>query len=61
MLKEHPAKWMLWEGDPLQKSVDKLQVLGVQGCVFAPCMNVPEEGDFLSVTQQNIENLKAAF
>lgn len=61
VLKKHPAQWMIWEGEPLQESVDKLQALGLQGFVFAPCMNVPEEGDFLSVMQQNVENLQAAF
>ena len=61
VLKEHPATWMIWEGEPIQESVDKLQSLGLQGLVFAPCMNVPEEGDFLSVMRQNVENLKAAF
>ncbi len=29
LLSNHPAKWMIWEGDPLSKSVKKLQKLGV--------------------------------
>ena len=61
ILKTHEAKWMLWEGDPLQASVDKLQTLGVKSLVFDPCGNVPEQGDFLSVMKQNVENLQPAF
>jgi len=29
--------------------------------VFDPCGNVPAEGDFLSVMQQNVMNLEAVF
>jgi zinc transport system substrate-binding protein len=61
ILKTHTAKWMLWEGDPLQASVDKLQTLEVKSLVFDPCGNVPEQGDFLSVMKQNVENLQQAF
>jgi zinc transport system substrate-binding protein len=42
-------------------SVEKLQTLGVQSLVFDPCGNTPEQGDFLSVMQQNVENLRQAF
>jgi zinc transport system substrate-binding protein len=42
-------------------SVEKLQTLGVQSLVFDPCGNTPEQGDFLSVMQQNVVNLRQAF
>ena len=61
LLAKHPAKWMLWEGEPMAGSVEKLQTLGVQSLVFDPCGNTPEQGDFLSVMQQNVENLRQAF
>jgi zinc transport system substrate-binding protein len=61
ILKEHPATWMIWEGKPNPSSVAKLKSMGIGSLVFDPCENVPEEGDFLSVVQQNAENLKAAF
>jgi zinc transport system substrate-binding protein len=61
LLAKHPAKWMLWEGEPLAASVKKLQTLGVQSLVFDPCGNTPEQGDFLSVMQQNVVNLRQAF
>lgn len=61
ILKDHPAKWMIWEGEPNPASVEKLRAIGVNSLIFDPCGNVPEEGDFLSVMRQNVENLKKAF
>jgi len=61
ILKNHPAKWMIWEGDPNPPSVVLLETLGVNSLVFDPAGNVPVKGDFLSVMQQNVENLKLAF
>jgi zinc transport system substrate-binding protein len=61
LLATHPAKWMIWEGEPLAASVDKLQTLGVHSVVFDPCGNTPEQGDFLTVMQQNIINLRHVF
>ncbi len=61
ILKQHPAKWMLWEGEPLPEVVAKLKALGVSSLVFNPCGNVPAQGDYLSVMKKNIERLKQAF
>ncbi len=61
LLKEHPAKWMIWEGKPNPKSVARLKSMGVDSLVFNPTGNSPEKGDFLSVMRQNIQNLRAAF
>ena len=61
ILQGHAAAWMLWEGDPLPASVQKLQTLGVRSLVFDPCGNTPEQGDFLSVMQQNAARLGQAF
>jgi hypothetical protein len=59
--KDHPAKWMIWEGKPLNKAVKKLTSLGVKRIVFDSCSNVPEQDDFLEVMQKKIENLKMVF
>jgi zinc transport system substrate-binding protein len=61
ILQQHPAKWMIWEGQPVQGSVDRLKTHGVDSLVFDPCENVPEQGDFLSIMTQNVENLQLAF
>jgi zinc transport system substrate-binding protein len=57
VLKDHPAKWMIWEGEPLKESSQRLKELGIESLVFAPCMNKPPKGDFLTVMQTNIDNL----
>ena len=61
ILKDHPAKWMIWEGEPVQESVESLKIMGIKSLVFDPCGNVPDNGDFLQVMRQNLENLKLAF
>lgn len=58
IVKKHPAKWMIWEGTPLQKSVRKLKELGIESIVFDPCGNRPDSGDFMSVMKENVGNLK---
>jgi zinc transport system substrate-binding protein len=61
ILKNHPARWMVWEGEPERPFLARLKSMGMESLVFDPCGNVPEKGDFLSVMRQNIENLKQAF
>jgi zinc transport system substrate-binding protein len=50
--------WMIWEGEPMEASVEKLKAIGVNSLVFDPGGNVPDRGDFLTVMRQNVENLK---
>lgn len=61
ILATHPAKWMVWEGEPAAESVAKLKAIGVQSVVFDPCGNVPEKGDFLAVMKENIAAMEKAF
>jgi zinc transport system substrate-binding protein len=61
ILKSFPAKWMIWEGNPIKEPVAKLKSIGINSLVFDPCGNVPDQGDFLSVMWKNVENLKPAF
>ena len=61
IVKEHPAKWIIWEGEPLPESVAKLKEMGIESIVFDPCGNRPEQGDFLSVMKNNVTNLKRVF
>jgi zinc transport system substrate-binding protein len=58
LLEKHPAKLMIWEGQPIQESVDRLTELGVRSVVFDPCGNKPDEGDFLSIMRGNVTNLE---
>jgi zinc transport system substrate-binding protein len=53
----HPAKWMIWESQPLPKIVTKLGEIGIQSVVFDPCAGKPEQGDFMSVMKRNVAEL----
>jgi zinc transport system substrate-binding protein len=57
----HPAKWMIWEGEPAEESVTKLRQNGINSLVFNPTANRPAQGDFLSVMDANIKQLKKAY
>jgi len=59
LLAAHPAKYMLWEAEPLPDVRAKLSDMGISVVVFAPAGNTPSEGDFYSVMQQNLSRLKA--
>lgn len=58
ILASHPAKWMIWEGEPAKDSVAKLQAIGLSSAVFDPCANTPEKGDFLSVMKANVASME---
>lgn len=58
LVADHPAKWMIWEGEPAKESVAKVQTLGLQSIVFDPCGNTPESGDWLSVMKDNVAALE---
>ncbi|RBP45712.1 zinc transport system substrate-binding protein [Roseimicrobium gellanilyticum] len=58
ILTTHPAKWMIWEGEPAKESVEKLKAIGVQSVVFDPCGNKPESGNWLDVMKANLAEMK---
>jgi zinc transport system substrate-binding protein len=57
----HPAKLMLWEAEPATNTVETLGSLGIKSIVFDPAGNRPADGDFLTVMQQNMNNLEKVF
>ncbi len=59
ILDGHPAEWMVWEGDPAEASVAKLDAIGVRSVVFDPCGNRPDSGDWLTVMRSNVSALRA--
>jgi zinc transport system substrate-binding protein len=61
ILENHPARWMIWEGAPFQESVKKLESIGMNSIIFAPCGNVPAEGDFMDVMRRNVQHFKEVF
>lgn len=60
ILEDHPARIMIWEGEPIESSAERLATLGVASVVFDPCGNAPEHGDYLEVMRSNIDRLRSA-
>jgi zinc transport system substrate-binding protein len=60
-LEKHPAKWMIWEGEPSPDSAERLRAMGVESVVFDPCGNRPDEGDFVTVMRLNIDRLSNVY
>ena len=58
---ERGAKWMLWESEPLEQTRSRLAAMGIRCVVFDPCGNIPGDGDFMSVMQNNIDGLRDVF
>ena len=61
MVQSHPARWMIWEGQPMPESVERLKSIQIDSLVFDPCGNRPDRGDFLDVMRQNMEGLEKAY
>lgn len=57
LLESHGAKWMIWEGKPATRNVERLETLGLQSVVFSPSANRPGAGDWLEVMESNLERL----
>jgi len=58
LLSTHPAKWMIWEGEPAKASVEKIKALGLQSTVFDPCGNTPDTGDWLTMMAANVTHIE---
>jgi zinc transport system substrate-binding protein len=61
ILEGHPARWMLWEAEPLPETAAQLRGLGVESVVFGPAGNRPGSGDYLSVMDANLRGLATAY
>src|SRR5690606_40283951 len=59
LLADHPAKTMIWEGEPDPAIQARLDELGVAGCVVPPAGNTPEDGDYLAVWYAHAERITA--
>lgn len=56
----HPGSIMLWEGEPLPEVRSILLEKGIATLVFNPCGNLPENGDFMEVMNNNIQTLSSS-
>jgi len=57
----HPAKWMIWEGSPIEAAVKRLEAMGIQSVVVRPCANRPMTSDYLQVMRENLGALSRVF
>jgi zinc transport system substrate-binding protein len=58
LMREHPAKIMIWEAPPLQTTIEKLTQMGIDSLVFRPIANTPLKGDYFTTMEQNLLRLK---
>ncbi len=58
ILETHHADVMLWEDEPLPQVKQALADKGIKSVVFNPCGNRPDEGDFMSVMQANVQAVR---
>jgi zinc transport system substrate-binding protein len=59
LLRQHPAKLMIWEEAPLESVREKLLEMGIEVVVFSPTGNTPGNGDYFTVMQQNLFELSS--
>jgi zinc transport system substrate-binding protein len=57
LLATHPSHWMVWEGEPGEATVKRLEAIGLGSLVYTPCASAPAEGDFLTVMRENAAGL----
>ncbi len=57
LLSEHPARWIIWESEPLADTLQRLEERGLRSVVYEPCGATPDQGDFLSVMRANARRL----
>jgi len=58
LLLSHPAKLMIWEGEPTAATIDALKALNIESIVFDPCAARPSGINFLASMQDNIDELE---
>ena len=58
VLRQHPAKIMIWEGEPLDETRRRLSELGIDSVVFPPGGNRPPKGDWLTLMEEGVSGLR---
>jgi len=60
VLREHPAKIMIWEADPPAETRQRLLELGIESVVLQPGGNKPSVGDLLDLFRAGISAIEGA-
>jgi ABC-type Zn uptake system ZnuABC Zn-binding protein ZnuA len=58
--RNHPARVMIWEEDPLPAVAERLRKMGIEPVAFETLTNAPRSGDYLSGMKANAKRLDAA-
>lgn len=61
LIANHPAKIMIWEDEPHEAAVAKLDAMGIKSVVFAPRGNASGDTDWLTMMRENVAELDNAF
>jgi zinc transport system substrate-binding protein len=66
LIENHPTKWMIWEGPPLDETTQRLAALGIQTIVFETLAGRPEQApedkaDFLSLMNANLDRIERMY
>ena len=57
LLARHPARILVWEGEPNAETLGKLKDQGIGSVLFEPAGNRPGEGDYFEVMERNRQRL----
>lgn len=57
---ETSARMFIWEAEPSPDARDRMAALGLISVVFPPLANSPETGDFLTVMEKALSDLRSA-
>ncbi len=60
LVARHPARWMIWEAEPLPETADRLRAAGIESLVYRPNAVPPEEGDLLAAFDADLEAIEMA-
>ena len=58
ILRQHPAKLMIWEGSPMDSVREKLIQMGVRSVVFDTAANPESKAEYLEIMRQNIASIQ---
>jgi zinc transport system substrate-binding protein len=59
-LRENPIRIMIWEGEPLPTTRERLEGMGLTVIPYLTASNRPDNGDYFDVMALNLEHLKTA-
>jgi len=57
LLRAHPAKLMIWEGQPSPEIIERLQKQGIQSVVFNPVANQDAADDYFVAMSANLDQI----